>query len=158
MGANGFDRALQRLIAIEKESDGTTAVVSAIECVVWSTTVVDLLAPTRSDLDSFALAPRELELLDGLRWARNQGVHRLVSSIEAAVGVVHDRVYPRQYWHWAWALRSELEIRHGLRPAPRLERAYDSALGGQQAIPTLRHAGEIIERLIAERAGNSEIA
>ena len=148
VGLQGFLRALARLEAVEHDPDGTSAVVATIECVMWLTTTVELMAPTRADIPQLGLSDIELDLVGGLRWARNQGVHRLVSSVEAADGSIYDRSYPRQYWHWAWVERTEIEQRHDLRDDPVNGRAYDNALAGRPAIPILREAGDVVAKAV----------
>lgn len=97
LGERGLRDAMARLRHAESESDPTAAAAALVECVMW----VQAIAEHRGE---------RATILDGLRWARNTGVHQLAHLSRETAGRAYPRTYPMRFWHLAWRQRAAISL------------------------------------------------
>lgn len=124
-GAGGVGDAVQRLTRAEADDNLDRAVRAATEALMW----VDSLADNAGRDNN--------ELLTGVRWARNRGVHSLVNLTAAAAGRTYPRTYPLRYRHLVWAAASTQVVEQTPNHQGKYQPAYESALVGQPVRATI---------------------
>jgi hypothetical protein len=141
--------AVGRTRQAEGSQDSDLIFVGYVETVMWFCALDDLLEQMetetyakRRDADSGG------RVLRGLRWARNQGVHQLMSLHRIAGGLTFPMTFPARFdIHAVWLERSETAPR--ARRQPSNEVPYEQYVAGRSVAETIGAAQQFLwERAI----------
>ena len=125
---------------------------SAVESVVWACALDDILGQAEPGYEARREADIDGRLLVGIRWARNRGVHNVLSLHEVHHGPPVYVTYPERWWDFTWLDRDRIPTAG--RPAPLQERAYDEHLSGESVEATLASVYRFLTTRPSEQARN----
>ncbi len=130
-----------------EQNDHDLVFIGYVETVVWACALDELL----ERMEPGAYAERRDgdpggQVLRGLRWARNQGVHQLLVLHRQVGGMMLPMILPGGPSVLVWAERSQAVP--NARSQPKNERPYDQFVAGNQVAATLADA----QRFLWERA------
>jgi hypothetical protein len=136
--------------------DDDLVFIGYVETTMWACALDELLPKIDPEYEGRRDEDPGGQVLRGLRWARNQGVHQLMGLHRDAGGFTFPLTFPASTsFAPVWLQRSETKGHP--RPQPQNEQAYDKHVAGQLVAATLTNAqrflwekaipGQYVERL-----------
>ena len=135
--------ALRRRWQAWKQVDGLPdevdeGAILATEMAMWVTGLREL-----AEDDGTVFDGDDARLLDGLKWARNRGVHGLIHLAEMSEGAVFPMVFPKRYRHYTW---SEAADDPRARPSQeKIKPDYVSHVAGRPVRRTIYDAAALLD-------------
>lgn len=143
----GLRDASERLREVEGTPDEQGTAVAITEAAMWICSLDELWW----DVSGYAEAREsdgEGQLVPGVRWARNRGLHEVLAVHETTEG----RSYPKRFPMRFWTVRWRTDVGEGRRPDPLKRAVYDERLRGKQVWVTLAS----VERFLVRTASAGE--
>jgi hypothetical protein len=141
-GQTALRDAMVRLHLANDAQDGDRFFAAAVEASMWAVAMDDFLKDEDASYASRRDADPAGQIVLGLRWARNQGIHNLMSVHRMESGRTYPRVYPMTYEVIAKWLPRNLVPKELKLPQKANKENYDAAIVGTNVLDTLERARE----------------
>ena len=108
-GQVGLSDAMERLSVAFGSQDGDRFFLAAVEAAMWAVAMDDHLASDDANYTHRRSRDPAGPVLRGLRWARNQGIHNLLSVHRMGAGMTFPLTFPAGFTPFAhWLQRTEV--------------------------------------------------
>jgi hypothetical protein len=125
-------------------ADGDRFTIAVAEAIMWATAVDEICWDHKPYL-SYRDASQGGRILDGLRWARNQGVHRCIAAHGTGLGHGYPVRHPRpDQFEATWLPRSDLPVEE--KVIRRNQDAYDAHVAGEDVRMSLYAVEDFLTR------------
>ena len=129
LGIQGVVLARGRWGLAHQQADGDRFTIGVTEAIMWAT-AVDEMCWKHAPYLAYRADSQGGRYLDGLRWARNQGVHRCIAAHSTELGHGYPvRSREPDQFEARWLPRSELPPEE--KVIQRNQKAYDAHVAGE---------------------------
>jgi hypothetical protein len=133
--------------------DNDFVFIGYVETIVWACALDDLLTKMDPDYEERRNADPGGQVLRGMRWARNQGVHQLLALHRDGGGLAFPATFPATFpYQPVWLDRTATAPKAKRQPAN--EQAYDQFVAGKSVAETL----DGVQSFLWERAIPNQFA
>lgn len=125
-------------------ADGDRFTIAVAEAIMWATAVDEMCWDHKPYL-SYRGDSQGGRILDGLRWARNLGVHRCIAAHSTGLGHGYPVRHPTpDQFEARWMARSDLPVEK--KVIPRNRDAYDAKVAGEDVRVSLYAVEDFLTR------------